>query len=578
MRVLRSIGKFIVYPFKLVIRFFLHMVGDIFREIFDALRRNDLTSVPGLFVRLLTRLAGWSIIIVLVLLLVTYVVSRMLYVISGVATLILFTIVALLSYPFLGLYAVLTFLTTNIFIGLDKLFYLGFSVPPVLVWAFWGLVIGLSIQAYREMKTHPRKRMRSLVALVPVFLLCVTGAVKYISAPKSPNVQTPPIVAQSTPELETETIENTEPRPVLTKQPTTESERKSTVPGDPVSTTSKQETATIPTPVPKPETPSAPSGATPTKQAATESDGTSTLPREPASAIRQQETASPPPTKPQTVTPKQKTPTIPTPEPKAIPPSVPSDMILIPAGEFQMGSNENTDEKPVHTVYIDAFYIDKYEVTNAQYKAFIDANPQWRTDQIPTEYHNGSYLKHWNGNNYPNGKANHPVTYVSWYGAMAYAQWKGKRLPTEAEWEKAARGGKSGLKYPWGNTISKGQANYGNHVGDTTAVGNYAANAYGLSDMAGNVLEWCLDAYYGDFYSASPRRNPLGGVNTIENADLIISDFTNVTTSRVARGGAWYNPEIQNIRVAYRNRVPPTLTNIALGFRCVKVATSLDTD
>ena len=241
-----------------------------------------------------------------------------------------------------------------------------------------------------------------------------------------------------------------------------------------------------------------------------------------------------------------------------------------------MGSNDNTDEEPIHTVYIDAFYIDKYEVTNAQYKVFVDANPQWRKDQISDAYHNGSYLKHWNGNNYPRDKGNHPVTYVSWYGAMAYAQWAGKRLPTEAEWEKAARGGKSGLKYPWGNTISNGQANYGNHVGGTTVVGNYAANGYGLYDMTGNVLEWCLDAYYGDFYAASPRRNPLGGVNTIENADLVISDFMSVESYRVVRSGAWYNTEAQNVRVAYRNRVTPTLTNVALGFRCVKAAAPLD--
>ena len=582
MRILRGIGKIIVYPFKLVIRFFLHMVGDIFRAIFRALRRNDLMSIPGLFVRLIVRLAGWGIIIGLVLMLIVYVVSHIIYLLSGVAAVIFFTIVAVLTYPFLGLYAVLTFLTTNIFIGLDKLFYLGFTAPPILVWAFWGLVIGLSIQGYREMKTHNRKGMRTLVALVPVFLLCVTGMVKYVSAPKSPNIQTPPIVAQSTPdELEAETIESPEPRPILTKQPTTESNRKPTAPGPPVSTPSKQKTATISTPVPKPETPSVPSEPAPIKQSASEPEEKPIPSNEPGTTIKEQDTAPPPPTTPREptrVTPKQETPIIPTPEPKPITPSVPSDMILIPAGEFQMGSNENTDEKPVHTVYIDAFYIDTDEVTNAQYKVFVDANPQWRKNQIPSAYHNGSYLKHWNGNNYPSGKGNHPVTYVSWYGAMAYAQWAGKRLPTEAEWEKAARGGKSGLQYPWGNTISNGQANYGNHVGGTTVVGNYAANGYGLSDMAGNVLEWCLDAYYGDFYSSSPRRNPLAGVNTIENADLIISDFTNVTTTRVARGGAWYNTEVQNIRVAYRNRVSPTLTNIALGFRCVKATTSVDRD
>ena len=155
-------------------------------------------------------------------------------------------------------------------------------------------------------------------------------------------------------------------------------------------------------------------------------------------------------------------------------------MVLIPAGEFQMGSNDNTDEKPVHTVYINAFYIDTYEVTNAQYKAFVDANPQWQKHQIPSQYHNGDYLKHWTMNNYPKGKADHPVTYVSWYAAVAYAQSVDKRLPTEAEWEKAARGGKLGLKYPWGNAISAAQANYGNHVGDTTVVGSYPANGYGF--------------------------------------------------------------------------------------------------
>ena len=216
-------------------------------------------------------------------------------------------------------------------------------------------------------------------------------------------------------------------------------------------------------------------------------------------------------------------------------------MVLIPAGEFQMGSNDPESlprEQPIHTVHVDAFYMDTHEVTNLDYKRFVLANPQWQKSRIPRSLHNGSYLRDWSGNNYPAGKANHPVTYVSWYAAVAYSKWAGKRLPTEAEWEKAARGGLIGKKYPWGNTISSARANYGRNVDDTRAVGSYAANGYGLYDMVGNVWERCLDAYDGDFYFSSPSRNPLSDVNTIANLDLILNDYTNVNTSRVLRGGS----------------------------------------
>ena len=214
--------------------------------------------------------------------------------------------------------------------------------------------------------------------------------------------------------------------------------------------------------------------------------------------------------------------------------TIPEDMALIPAGEFQMGSNDgDDDEKPVHTVYVDAFHIDKYEVTNAQYKKFVDANPEWQKDRILSKYHDGDYLKHWNGNNYPPGKGNHPVVYVSWYAAMAYAEWSGKRLPTEAEWEKAARGGRLGRKYTWGRSLDFNKANYGDEIGDTTPVGSYDANGYGLYDMAGNVWEWCLDEYDADFYSISPRRNPLAG-GTVNG---ILSNWIDVSSVRCSTLG-----------------------------------------
>ncbi len=242
---------------------------------------------------------------------------------------------------------------------------------------------------------------------------------------------------------------------------------------------------------------------------------------------------------------------------------IPPDMAFFRAGRFfSMGSDNwdkdaETDEKPQHNVHLDAFYMDKYETTNAQYKEFIDANPQWQKNRIPKKYHDGDYLKHWNGNDYPPDKGNHPVVYVSWYAAMAYAEWRGKRLPTEAEWESAARGA-------W-RTMNADTANYGENVGDTTPVGTYPPDRSGLYDMAGNVWEWCLDEYNPDFYAISPSQNPLAG-GTMDN---IVSDWTNVKTVRVLRGGSWVS-NAKFVRVSDRTRFTPKITNKARGFRCVK--------
>ncbi len=243
-------------------------------------------------------------------------------------------------------------------------------------------------------------------------------------------------------------------------------------------------------------------------------------------------------------------------------------MVLIESGEFRMGSN-TTNEKPIHSVYVDAFYMDEYEVTNAEYAEFLnakgkhaEAGKEWyrighqssRIEYVSREYQ------------VKGGYENHPVTLVSWYGAMAYSAWKGKRLPTEAEWEKAARGSLSGQKYPWGNAIDATNANYNDHVNDTTAVGKYAANGYGLYDMSGNVWEWCLDEYNANFYSVSPAQNPLSGANSIK---WLLDNYTGIKTNRVLRGGSW-NWDASSVRCAQRGNNGPTLRSRELGFRCVK--------
>ena len=291
-----------------------------------------------------------------------------------------------------------------------------------------------------------------------------------------------------------------------------------------------------------------------------------------------------------------------------------TEMVLIPAGEFLMGDNNRRKEMPEHPVYLSDFYMDKYAVTNAQYKKFVDANPEWQKNSIPDEYHDkyflhnptdnedsldknireytdatyalyeairtltiiskSFYLADWTDNNYPIGKDNHPVVYVSWYAAMAYAQWAGKRLPTEAEWEKAARGGLVQKTYPWGDTPDRSKANYG-YVNDTTPVGSYPANSYGLYDMVGNVKEWCLDVHNSGFYKDSPRWNPLAIHTTGYSSGSITnitSDFTNVKDIgilRVLRGGSRSDGDL-GVRCAARESSHPASTDPKTGFRCAR--------
>lgn len=266
---------------------------------------------------------------------------------------------------------------------------------------------------------------------------------------------------------------------------------------------------------------------------------------------------------------------VPEPEPEIIPepepePIIPDGMVLVPEGEFQMGSNDggaDADEQPVHTVHLDAFFIDENEVTNGEFKDFVLANPMWQKDQIDAKFADDNYLADWNGNNHPLGERDHPVRYVSWYAAMAYAVWVDKRLPTEAEWEKAARGGLKRKQYPWGNGINLNRANYGKQLGQTTPVGDYPPNDYGVFDIAGNVWEWCLDGYEPGFYADSPPRNPTAGANDVAE---IVNDFENIAEFRVLRGGGW-NSEPEWLRAANRHGTSPAYAGIgALGFRCAK--------
>jgi len=228
-----------------------------------------------------------------------------------------------------------------------------------------------------------------------------------------------------------------------------------------------------------------------------------------------------------------------------------AEMVYVPAGEFTMGSNDgSSDEKPPYTVYLDAFWIDRYEVTNALYKKCVEA----RQCSAPSSTKSSTRDSYYGNSQYDN----YPVIYVSWNDANAFCSWTGKRLPTEAEWEKAARGTDARV-YPWGNTFDGAKVNSWDsspRVGDTTEVGRYPSGAspYGALDMAGNVWEWVADWYDPGYYANSPRNNPKGPT---------------AGQSRVLRGGSWGNFQI-NVRVSSRNNDAPGNRFNSVGFRCAQ--------
>ncbi len=232
-----------------------------------------------------------------------------------------------------------------------------------------------------------------------------------------------------------------------------------------------------------------------------------------------------------------------------------TDMVVINGGNFYRGSKDgNRDEMPRHHIFLDSFAIDTHPVTNEQFVRFLDMMGGEKDNNHQDIIRmRDSRIKRAAGKlSIESGYTKHPVVGVTWYGAVAYAKWVGKRLPTEAEWEIAARGGLENVFYPTGNDIEKTQANF--FSSDTTSVMSYAPNGHGLYDMAGNVYEWCHDWYGYNYYEVSVQEpeNPKGPLQGVY---------------RVLRGGCWKSLK-EDLRCSRRHRNNPGTVNGTYGFRC----------
>jgi formylglycine-generating enzyme required for sulfatase activity len=241
----------------------------------------------------------------------------------------------------------------------------------------------------------------------------------------------------------------------------------------------------------------------------------------------------------------------------------PLEWVTVPAGEFVMGAAETDtqatpDEKPQHKVYLDAFLIGKYEVTNAQYHAFVKATAH----RLPENCCDPKY-NIWRGDVMMDGVGDLPMINVSWDDAAAFCNWAGGRLPTEAEWEKAARGS-DGRMFPWGNEAPSG--NRANYSFDPISIWDgpaslakkdqyeYGRSPYGVYEMSGNVWEWTQDWYDENYYKNSPAKNPVGPLTG---------------EARVMRGASWRNTA-DMLRASNRNKHAPTERRVYIGFRCAK--------
>jgi formylglycine-generating enzyme required for sulfatase activity len=241
-----------------------------------------------------------------------------------------------------------------------------------------------------------------------------------------------------------------------------------------------------------------------------------------------------------------------------------SPMVLVPAGEFFRGRDarpdpsKKRDDFPGRFVYLDSFKIDKFEVTNAAYGRFVRATGRPAPSVRSAARRIGSWSRFaWSGNRAPPGAGDIPVTLVTWFDAEAYCAWTGKRLPTEAEWEKAARGTDRRI-FPWGDLAAPGSSNFGKRQKGPLPSGNFPLDKspYGTVDMAGNVAEWASDYYQAAYYARSPARNPKGP----RRGSL-----------RVVRGGFWRSPK-KDIRTDRRWKGAPSKAHAGVGFRCARAA------
>jgi formylglycine-generating enzyme required for sulfatase activity len=256
--------------------------------------------------------------------------------------------------------------------------------------------------------------------------------------------------------------------------------------------------------------------------------------------------------------------------------ATPPDLARIPAGDFLMGAADaDEEERPIHRVYVSEFFIGRFPVTQDDFARFIRATgypapavrglPRVAVGEREAIFRELAAPYVWERAEPPEGHGSHPIVLVRYNDALAYCRWlseaigRAARLPTEAEWEKAARGGAEGLRYPWGNDIDPSRCNF---LADpsvkrqrgTRPTGTYAPNAYGLCDVAGNVWEWVSDWYAPDTYSEGDARDPRGP----ETGRL-----------RIVRGGSWVNDDVSMLRCASRHTIPPDTYSYSIGFRIV---------